>query len=31
MSGASDPFEPASVNSHIWPKPGQIWGTRYSL
>ena len=27
ISGASSTFTPASVNSHIWPKPGQIWGT----
>ena len=24
---ASGTFAPASVNSHIWPKAGQIWGT----
>jgi hypothetical protein len=24
-------FESRVVNSHIWPKPGQIWGTLVRL
>ena len=27
FSGATGTLTPAFVNSHIWPKPGQIWGT----
>src|ERR1700722_10850324 len=27
FSGATGTLARALVNSHIWPKPGQIWGT----
>jgi hypothetical protein len=31
FSGAIGILAPAFVNSHIWPKPGQLWGTLGSV